>query len=293
MRRQVVNAVDAGDGDVRVKALWRRIDAEPSNVAPRLELASHYERRGFPDLAVEHLRLAAEKFPESVEVRIHLARLLRKTGQLTDAANVLERFTAANEAPASLHSWLGIIRDELGEFARAETSHREALRLAPADDFLHNNLGYNLLLQGRHEEAAAEFRRALAANSNSEVARNNLGLALASSAGSEAVLYWKSSMPPATAHNNLAAVHIEQGRYREARAELDRALSFDRNHAAALANLRLVAAHGGGITAPAQEAARNSGFWKRVYRVVFGADEPPVSDARAEVAGQTKKPAQN
>jgi Flp pilus assembly protein TadD len=39
---------------------------------------------------------------------------------------------------------------------------------------LHNNLGYNLTLQGKRGEAAAEFHRALAIDGNSEIARNNL-----------------------------------------------------------------------------------------------------------------------
>ena len=49
--------------------------------------------------------------------------------------------------------------------------------LSPLDvnrSSLHNNLGYNLTLQGKRSEAAAEFHRALAIDGNSEIARNNL-----------------------------------------------------------------------------------------------------------------------
>lgn len=45
---------------------------------------------------------------------------------------------------------------------------------------------------------------------------------------------------PASAHNNLAAALIEQGRYLDARGQLDIALGYNRRHPAALNNLKLV-----------------------------------------------------
>ena len=56
----------------------------------------------------------------------------------------------------------------------------------------------------------------------------------------DAVLHWQSISDPATAHSNMAALLIEQARYAEARKELDLALGYNRNHAAALSNLKLV-----------------------------------------------------
>ena len=121
-----------------------------------------------------------------------------------------------------------------------EPAHRKAVELAPGQDTLHNNLGYNLLMQKKSEEAAAEFREALRLNPASLVARNNLGLALANSNAAQAVATWQSAADPATAHNNLAAVWIEKGNYAEARKELDIALGYNKSHPAALKNLELV-----------------------------------------------------
>jgi tetratricopeptide (TPR) repeat protein len=96
-------------------------------------------------------------------------------------------------------------------------------------------------MQGKNAEAAAEFREALRLNSRSLVARNNLGLALANTDSKEqAVLNWQAATDPATAHSNLAAILIEKGQYQEARLELDQALSYNRQHSAALKNLELV-----------------------------------------------------
>jgi Flp pilus assembly protein TadD len=162
-----------------------------------------------------------------------------------EAADGLDKFLAAHpQKSPEYQSWLGILRDSLKEWPAGEKAHRAALELDPKRDSLHNNLGYNLLQQGKAKEAAAEFREALKLKPDSEVARNNLGMALAADpepAGSnDAILHWQSVSDPATAHSNMAALLIRQKRYAEARRELDLALGYNKNHTAALANLKLV-----------------------------------------------------
>jgi tetratricopeptide (TPR) repeat protein len=117
----------------------------------------------------------------------------------------------------------------------------------------------------------------LALAPDSAIARNNLGLALAAEP-QEALRYWEKGSDKATAHNNLAAVMIEQGRLEEARRELDLALGYNRNHPAALANLRLIAQLDGRPTAvPAQQGQRSG--WRRFlsafWRELAGLEEAP------------------
>jgi tetratricopeptide (TPR) repeat protein len=238
--RQVQNARDAGEGDYVVRSLRQKMAAEPGNLAVRLELIDHYTQGGYPELAIEHCRLAATRFPESAAVQLPMAKLLRQMKMTREAVQALGAFLAAHpqESP-DYESWLGIMRDELGDWAEGEKAHRAALALNANLDSLHNNLGYNLLMQGRPKEAAQEFREALKLRPNSEVARNNLGMAMAATP-QDAVLHWQSVSDPATAHSNMAALLIKQKRYAEARRELDLALGYNKNHAAALNNLRLV-----------------------------------------------------
>ena len=159
-------------------------------------------------------------------------RDLRDVNRRAEAIAGLESFLKAHpESGAEYYSWLGILRDESGLWPLGEPAHRKALELAPAVDYLHNNLGYNLLMQKKNEEAAREFQEALKLNPGSQMARNNLGLALANSnATAQAVANWQAASDPATAHNNLAAVWIEKGNYAEARRELDLALGYNRAH---------------------------------------------------------------
>ena len=282
MKRQIQNAVDAGDGDVIARSLRQQLEKNPGNLETRLELAAHYKKAGSPELAIEHYRLAAERFPDSQKVTLLLAEAMTNDGQTRDALQLLERF-AEKKAPESseIPSWIGILRDELGELKSAESAHRSALSFAAYSALLHNNLGYNLLLQGRHEDAAKEFGEALKISPRYELARNNLGVALASrpqGQPNEAVMQWQSVSDPATAHNNLAAVLIEQGKYSEARGELDAALRNRQGYPPALRNLALVAElDGRAATMPRRKDPAVSN-WKRLARGVRWVFVGPVDN---------------
>jgi tetratricopeptide (TPR) repeat protein len=235
--RQVRNAKDAGEGDYVLSALRARVAAEPSNIPVRLELAKRYRDRGYPEIAVEVGRLAVERFPESVEAQLGLVRSLYEMKRPAEALAALE---ARPRESAEYYSWVGLIRDSTAAWESGEPSHRKAVAIAPSDDALHNNLGYNLLMQKKPADAAAEFREALRLNPASQVARNNLGLALASSDTAQAVSNWQAASDPATAHNNLATVWIEKGNWVEARKELAIALGYNKSHPAALRNVALL-----------------------------------------------------
>lgn len=236
--RQVRNARDAGDGDYVLKSLRRRVAAEPENIAARLELADAYRDRGYPEVALDLNRLAAERFPDSPDAQFALVGRLFELRRPVEALQALE---AHPRETADYYSWLGLLRDQQGAWEAGEPAHRKAIELAPARDGFHNNLGYNLLMQKKTEAAAAELREALRLNPASLVARNNLGLALANSSTQEALASWQAASDPATAHSNLAAVRIEQGNYAEARQELAIALGYNNSHPAALKNMLLVA----------------------------------------------------
>ncbi|MCS7315197.1 MAG: tetratricopeptide repeat protein [Bryobacterales bacterium] len=276
LNRHIVNALDAGEGDFTLGALRRQLAADPANPQVRLQLAKRYRELGFPDLALEHARLAAERFPDLADAQIEQARALRAMGLTAEAAELLEAFFRMHpRASANVPAWLGILRDELGQWQAGEAAHRAAVAMAPERDDLYNNLGYNLLKQGKHQEARKALERALELNPDSRAARNNLGLVLAAT-GSGAFEAFRRAGDPATAHNNLACALIEQGRYREARKELESALAYNRNHPAALANLRLLAQLDGQHAAVSlRQAPRSSWgrFWSAVWRKLAGFEE--------------------
>jgi Flp pilus assembly protein TadD len=281
--RQVRNAADAGDGDYALRVLREKVAAEPDNVPVRLELANAYRARGFHEVALEISRLAVARFPQSGDAQLSLVRDLRDLNRRSEAIAGLEGFLKAHpESGAAYYSWLGILRDESGFWPLGEPAHRKALELSPAVDYLHNNLGYNLLMQNKFEEAAAEFTEALKLNPASPMARNNLGLALArSNATTAALATWQTASNPAAAHNNMAAVWIEKGNYSEARRELDMALSYNRALPAAIRNLELVArldSKPATLKAQPLEATRWQRFRTSFRKLFVG----PLDDSRTE-----------
>ena len=283
--RQIRNAVDAGDGDYQLRALREKVAAEPENIAVRLDLAKAYRERGYHEVALEITRLAVARFPQSGDAQLALVRDLREVNRRPEAITGLEAFLKEHPASgAEYYSWLGILRDESGLWPLGEPAHRKALELTPGVDYLHNNLGYNLLMQDKNDEAALEFQEALKLNPGSLMARNNLGIALAhSNATAQAVANWQSTSDPATAHNNLAAVWIEKGNYPEARRELDLALGYNRAHPAAIRNLELVARlDGSPATLSAKAFDARDTRWQRfrigLRRLFVG----PLNDSRTE-----------
>lgn len=278
MQRQISNATDAGEGDYQTRNLREQLIANPNDLAVRLALADRYWKAGVQELALEHYRFATERFPNNPKIATLLARALRDSNRPAAAIDSLVNFCNRNpQPPADLLSLLGILQDDAGQFAEAERVYKIAIEQMPARADLRNNLGYNLLLQGRPTEAAEQLHEALQLDPHSQVANDNLGLALLAqwkddSQPKEALLRWQSVSDPASAHNNLATVLIDQRRYAQARTELEIALSYQKDHAAALENLRLVSELDGRAASPPQPG-RNS-FWKRV-KTAFKSHKPP------------------
>ncbi len=243
--RQATNAVDAGDGDLEIANLRKVVTNRPDDVDARLRLSQAYLARGFADVALEHLRLASERFPNSLPVAVELARVLRHADQKEEALAGLTAFIHRQpQATAAPYEWLGILHDDLGNWKESQAAYEAALLYSPGSAELHNNLGNALLMQHLNNAAAGEFRAALRLQRDSAIARNNLGIALAENP-KEAILYWQSISGPAVAHNNMAALFIERGDLKGARKELETALSYDRQNGPAIFNLALVAERDG------------------------------------------------
>ena len=302
MERQIQNATDAGDGDPQLRALRTRLAADPKDLDARVLLARLYKDRGLPDLALEHYRLAAAQFPDSAIVHIELAKMLRQMDVPQEALRVVKSFLEtqpqSNWEALSLEA---VLEDEEGSFADAESAHRAAVALQPERSALHNNLGYNLLSQGKVDAAVIEFRRAVELDPKSEIAHNNLGAALAAQPGpasKAALAEFNRANRQAEAHNNLAAILIEQQRYAEARLELQAALKADPGMTAALANWALVTRLDGGSAALPKVTRAGDGrrsLWARVFRrnptpksfaSAAAVSAPPADSAPAEAVAK-------
>lgn len=290
---QVKNAVKMGDGDIELKSLRQAVAAHPEDTLLRRKLAAKFQAAGYGDLAVEHLRLAAAAAPQNEELLVDLARALDGEGSGQQAADLLTAYIA--KLPETQHPAAGtvslaaILQDGLNHFAEGERLHRLALSQNGDRADLLNNLGLNLARQKRATEAEAVFKHALALKSSYELARNNIANLYATQLNNpqEALLHWKAISGPAAAHNNLAAVRIEEGKFEEAKVELEKALALRFQFPEAMRNLQIVAARTNGtINLHLEQDKKPSGLSKlaRVLKQVFLQEEDLAGKSAKRIA---------
>ena len=279
---QVKNAVLAGDGDQEISALRKRLMNTPEDLAVRRRLAAKFDAAGYPDLALEHLRIGREHAPKDIDLALELVTKLIEQGLQTQAEQVLREL---KEMPAPMVARAAILEDRLNHLAAGEVLHRKALAGDPENVQRMNNLAYNLMQQRRGAEAESFLKAALRAKPSYELARNNLATLYAAQLDKpeEALSHWKAISGPASAHNNLAAVYIEAGRWAEAKAELEKALAMRLQFPEAIQNLQIVAARTGGTVELKLNRDKNDSGLSRLAKVV-----KHVFMTEDEVSGNSK-----
>src|SRR5213593_324659 len=178
-RQQTEGAFNPLTDDPHVRTLQSRLKLTPQDAAARLELAAIYENYRLHDQAFEQyadtLRLVLatpaardDHGGRAQQAATGLGRCARASGRAREAIPLMELFVVEWPAPAA-STWneLGLLYDEAGDFGSGESALRTAVTREPQSDWLHNNLGYNLLLQNKTEAAESEFRRALELNPKS------------------------------------------------------------------------------------------------------------------------------
>jgi tetratricopeptide (TPR) repeat protein len=232
-----------------------------------------------------------------VNAAVRLARALRKADQREEALAGLQAFIHAHpQNTLEPYEWLGILYDDVQNWKASQLAYETAFLYSQpsstATAELHNNLGYALLMQHLDNAAATEFRAALRINRDSAIARNNLGIALASDPDrNQAISNWQAISGPASAHSNMAALLIERGDYPGARQELTAALGYDQQNAQAIYNLALLSERDGkpAVIPPPNVAAKRARILTWFFHPGRHSGKPAESQPLA--AGRTADPA--
>ena len=243
-KQQTEGTFNPLNDDPRVQELQARLKSNSADVTARLQLGLVYEKYKLHDSAMDQYKAALRQLAPSdtlsEQAAVGLSRSARASHRIAEAVPMLE--TALIQRPAA-NSWnaLGLLYEDSGSFAAAESAFESAIEINPESDSAHNNLGNCLLLQGRFEGAEAEFRKALELNPTSATARNNLAVTLAHTGDVKGSLeQFLMATDAATAHNNLAVVLLEMGQYQRSRQQLVEALTIRHYFAPALANFKIV-----------------------------------------------------
>jgi Flp pilus assembly protein TadD len=122
---------------------------------------------------------AARANPRDVEASIAAARILRRQGDRSGALALLDQSASAAPNDARLFRDRGLLALELGAVARARDHLQHAVASGSRDWQTHSALGTALAASGKQKDAQRQFAEALKSAPDNPVVLNNLALSLA------------------------------------------------------------------------------------------------------------------
>jgi Flp pilus assembly protein TadD len=138
-----------------VEQYGRLVEAEPDEPAYVLGLARNTRYAGRPDESVRILRraIAQDRLDETLDVRLEMARALLASGVNADAAAMVADLRQRAPADPRVQALAGILADREGRHVEAQAAYRAAMAADPDDLRSANNLALSLALTGDLREA--------------------------------------------------------------------------------------------------------------------------------------------
>jgi len=184
-----------GNSQKAIPLYEEAVRRKPDSLAGLLGLGRAMEETGQPGGAVEAFQRATRAAPDDAISWRELGQIYVKQGKRAEAATALEKSLQLDNESQEAHYALGLAWSQpAGDPARAETSFREAIRLAPDYPEAHMNLAILIFQSQRADEADYHFQRALRYRPNYPLAHLNYALMLQKlNRASEAALHLKQA----------------------------------------------------------------------------------------------------
>jgi Flp pilus assembly protein TadD len=180
--------------------------------------------------AENFFRLALEKAPENTQAMLYLGKISREQTDLTSSLLWLNKAAELNPENPEILTELAITNDTIGQehLVFAEPLYRKVVDLRPNSAAAHNNLGFNLLLQGRYLEAIETFSKSLTIDPQNARTKNNLATAyLLNNENDKALTLYEGAVGKAAAYNNLGYIYMTQGNWDQAEKAFKTALAVN------------------------------------------------------------------
>ena len=162
----------------QVAHLRRQLDADPDHRETRLQLAHHYRQLGRDDDALTHYRAALLADSADLEALIPLSGLLSARGEDQEVLELCRRGISQHPKDvrtSKLHFTCGYVYMRRNQYQEARTAFEHALALDSSSATAWNNLGHVQLSLGEETEAQRSLESAIAADSTLADAHYNLG----------------------------------------------------------------------------------------------------------------------
>ena len=236
---QVLAAV--GDAASAEQLLSQAVTTRPDQVVLFAALGKLLERQGPSRVgeAIGYYRAARGQRPH---LGMTLSQSLLGAGRIEEAEEVLEQVRPQHLANPAFHHYVGLAAQARGRHSQAEAAYREAIALDPNLAAAHANLGNVLGAQGKAREAEAAYRKAIALGPKIALAHFNLGVAMLEwrrYGEAEAACRAAVALEPnlADAHLLLGNALFQQGKHGEAEVAYRKAIHFAPDYAKAYSNL--------------------------------------------------------
>ncbi len=153
-------SLGTGKADRAAREFERALRIDPASDAARLGYARSLEATGRMDEAEKALRRVTDTRPDDRAAHKELGSYYLRRGQFDAALESFKRVVEITPLSATAHSNLGVIYQYADQNEKAIVEYQESVRLEP-NYAAYSNLANLLRWEGRMEEAAQNFQRAL------------------------------------------------------------------------------------------------------------------------------------
>lgn len=234
LKTQALIDREMGKTEDAIRVLRGVVEQSPKDAEARSWLGDMLEQTGHGKEAVEQFQAIADADPSDPKAVWQLALAEARTGG-TEQALATARSALAkkeNEQSGTLHTLLGLLLVDAKRYPEALPELSRAAELEPKNEMAHFEWGVALDRTGDFPKAAEQFYKVLELNPKHAEAANYLGFSLADRGEKldealRLVQIAVSLEPDNGAYvDSLGWVHYRQGRFEEARKELEHAVAL-------------------------------------------------------------------
>jgi len=166
-----------GDLNLAVGICNRSHEINPTNPAPLIALGQVLEDLEMTGSAEEAYRAALLLDPQQTDALYGLGKIYIDQQRYDLAMEPLEAAAHSKSEDPRIYNALGVIMDQQGQHADAQTYYHEGLSHSPRNISLRNNLGLSMVLNGEPEAGLAMLRDVAAEPAAGAAAGRNLEMA--------------------------------------------------------------------------------------------------------------------
>ncbi|MDK9696387.1 MAG: tetratricopeptide repeat protein [Siculibacillus sp.] len=196
---------DPNDRRAAITEWTRRYQAAPDDRGNVFGFAQALRADGRTAQAVEVLQKAMLQFPRDGGIASAYGKALAENGDFDEALKVVRAANDPRTPDWRLTSAEGAVQDQLGNTAEARRLYQAALKLAPEEPSILNNLGLSYVFTNELGRAEAALKRAAASPRADSRVRQNLALVVGLQGRfEEADRLAAAELPPEEAKANVA-----------------------------------------------------------------------------------------